>query len=128
MAQSYNNIGATYFVSGDIESARINFEKSLEISRERNYLTSAIISLAYLKGIQEDRNNYKKAYEYQSQFQAIKDSLMNQEKLRAINQLEMQDKFDTRVRESQHRQEKIESEQPPDVPNPCTHLFGLLYI
>ena len=111
MAQSYNNIGATYFVSGDIESARINFEKSLEISRERNYLTSAIISLDYLKGIQEDRNNYKKAYEYQSQFQAIKDSLMNQEKLRAINQLEMQDKFDTRVRESQHRQEKIEAEQ-----------------
>ncbi|MCK5338203.1 MAG: tetratricopeptide repeat protein [Bacteroidales bacterium] len=111
IAQSYNNLGATYFISGDMESARIYVEKSLKISLENNYLPSAVISLEYLKQIYEGRKDFEKAFAYQAQFLAINDSLMNQEKLRAISQLEMQDKFDTRVRESQHRQEKTEAEQ-----------------
>lgn len=111
VCQSYNNIAATFYAAGDQDQSRTNFEKSLEISQENAYLSSALISLGYLQSIHEERNEYKKAYEYQSQQVEIKDSLMNQEKLRAITQMELQEKFDTRVRESQYRQEKLEVEQ-----------------
>jgi len=111
LSQSYNNLAATYYVSGDIENAKINFEKSLEISLDKGYLQSALISLGYLKMIHEDRDEYVVAYDYLSQIEVINDSLMNQEKLRSITQMEMQDKFDSRVREAQFRQEKIEAEQ-----------------
>ena len=111
MCQSYNNLGATYYVSGEHGKAKPYFEISLEISHEHAYLPSALISLEYLKWIHEERGEYKKAFEYLTQFVDIKDSLMNQEKLRTITQMELQEKFDIRVRESQYRQEKLEAEQ-----------------
>ena len=111
LSQTYNNLGATHFISGDTAAGKRNFEKSLEISLEHGFLSSAIISLGYLKNIHEFRNNFAKAYDCLSQFQEINDSLMNQETLRAITQMELQDKFDTRIRESKFRQEKIEAEQ-----------------
>lgn len=111
ICQSHNNLGATFYDSGDHTSAKPQFERSLEISQENAFLPSALISLGYLQLIHEERNEYEKAYEYQSLTVEIKDSLMNQEKLRAIAQMELQDKFDTRVRESKYRQEKLEVEQ-----------------
>jgi tetratricopeptide (TPR) repeat protein/DNA-binding CsgD family transcriptional regulator len=111
ITQSYNNLGATYFAAKDYDNAKINFEKSLEISLEKGFLQSAVMSLDYLKQIFELRNDFEKAYSYQSDFQVIKDSLMNEEKFRAITQMELQDKFDTKVRESQFRQEKIAAVQ-----------------
>lgn len=111
MCQSYNNLGATYYVSGNMGEAKSNFEKSQEISIDNAYLSSALISLGYLQWIHEARGEYRMAFDYQSQQVEIKDSLMNQEKLRSITQMEMQDKFDTRVREALFRQEKLEAEQ-----------------
>jgi tetratricopeptide (TPR) repeat protein len=111
ICQSYNNIGATYWISGDVNNAKLNFEKSLEISREKGYIPSALISLGYLRMIHEDRRQYEKAFEYLSEATSLNDSLMNREKLRTMAQMELQDKFDTRVREAQYKQEKIESEQ-----------------
>jgi len=111
MCQSYNNIGATYYDSGDKDKARPRFEKSLEISNENAFLPSALISLGYLQMYHQERGEYKQAFDYQSMQVKINDSLMNQEKLRTIAQMELQDKFDTRVRESQYRQEKLETEQ-----------------
>lgn len=111
IAQSYNNLGATYYEINDYNNAKINFEKSLEISEENGFLQSATMALDYLTRIHESRNDFAKAYAYQSKFQVIKDSLMNEEKFRAITQMELQDKFDTKVRESQFRQEKVLAEQ-----------------
>jgi len=111
IAQSYNNIGATFFAAGNIPEAKRNFERSLELSLQYGYLMSASMSLDYLERIHKSLNDYQRAYEYQSHLLEIKDSLMNQEKFRVITQLEMQDKFDVRVRESQFRQEKMQAEQ-----------------
>lgn len=111
LVQTYNNIAATYFVAGDYESAMPKLEQSLEISREHGFLNSAVISLFYLIEISESRNDYYRAYQYQSEYIVLNDSLMNQEKLRVIAQMEMQDKFDSRVREALVRQEKMELEQ-----------------
>ena len=110
-AQSYNNIAATYYASGDNLSARTYFERALELSKEHNFLPSIVIALNYLVLISEANNDYKKAFDYQSEYIIRNDSLLNQEKLRIIAQMEMQDKFDTRVRESLFRQEKMEQEQ-----------------
>jgi len=111
MCQSHNNLGATYYVSGSPEKARPHFETSLKISEENAFLPSALISLGYLQLFHQERNEFKKAFDYQSKQVKINDSLMNQEKLRTIAQMEMQDKFDTRIRESQFRQEKLQAEQ-----------------
>ena len=110
-AQSLNNIAATYFILKEYANAKPYFEEALEISLENNLLPSASIALNYLMQIHELDRDYVKAFEYQSKFQEVNDSLMNQEKLRTITQLEMQDKFDSRVRESILRQQKMEIEQ-----------------
>lgn len=111
MAQSYNNIAATYFASGDKNKAGIYFNKALEISHKESLLTSAVMALDYLMQISEARNEYKKAFDYQAELTEYNDSLFNQEKMRTIAQLEMQDKFDMRLRESKFKQEKIDAEQ-----------------
>jgi len=111
ITQSHNNLGATYFVSNDLRQSQISFEKSLAISLENGYLPSASMSLDYLKQIHEARGEYEKAFEYQSRLLEVNDSLMNREKLRTITQMEMQDKFDSRIRASQFRQEKLEVDQ-----------------
>lgn len=110
-AQSYNNIASTYFVSGNHALAEENAHKALDICRANNFLPSAAIALEYLKQISEARGEYENAFDYQSELIQYKDSLFNQEKLRTIAQLEMQDMFDARVRESKFRQEKIEAAQ-----------------
>ncbi len=111
ITQSYNNIGSTFFVSGDYKQAGEYFKKSLEISLDQGYLPSAVITLYYLKTIYENQKDYEKAFEYQSQYLVLNDSLINQEKLRIIMQLEMQEKFDLKLRESRYKQEKLEAEQ-----------------
>lgn len=111
LAQTYNNIGATNYVSDNFEQAKVYFKKSLELSREHGFLSSMVIALHYLNMISEAENDYRQAYEYQSEYILINDSLMNEEKLRLISQMEMQDKFDARVRESLFRQEQLEQEQ-----------------
>jgi tetratricopeptide (TPR) repeat protein len=111
MTQSYNNIGSTFFVSGDYKQAEEYFKKSLELSLNQSYLPSAVITLFYLIEICENRKDYEKAFEYQSQYLMLNDSLINQEKLRIIMQLEMQEKFDLKLRESRYKQEKLKAEQ-----------------
>lgn len=111
LTQTYNNIAATYHASGDKNLARSYFEQALELSREHGFLSSMVIALNYLKQIAESNNDYQKAYTYQSEYLIINDSLINQEKLRLIAQMEMQDKFDVRVRESMFRQEQLKQEQ-----------------
>lgn len=111
MTQSYNNIAATYFASGDINMAEIYFKKAFEISKEEGLLTSAVMALDYLMQISEARKEYKKAFDYQKELTHYNDSLYSQEKMRTIAQIEMQDKFDMRLRESRFKQEKIDAEQ-----------------
>ena len=111
ICQSHNSLGATYWESKDKDKAKYHFEESLKISSEKEYWPSALISLGYLRMVHEERNEYKEAFEYLSQATTLNDSLMNQEKLRTIAQMEMQDKFDTRVREAEYRQDKLKSEQ-----------------
>jgi tetratricopeptide (TPR) repeat protein len=111
ICQSLNNLGATYYVSGDTITAKDYFEQSLAISREKEYIPSALISLGYLRMIHENWQQYDLAFEYLSEATILNDSLMNREKLRTMAQMELQDKFDARVREAQYKQEKLEVEQ-----------------
>jgi len=94
MCQSHNNLGATYWISDDKGRAKYHFEQSLQLSVENAFLPSSLISLGYLQMIHQEQNDFRKAYEYQSKQVAINDSLMNQEILRTIAQMEMQEKFD----------------------------------
>lgn len=119
ICQSLNNLGATYFVSGERLISKPYFEQSLEISLEKGYIPSSLISLGYLRMIHEDRGEYKKAYDYLAEATMLNDSLMNKEKMRTIAQMELQDKFDERVREAQFRAEKLEVEQ---------HRLEVIYI
>lgn len=111
ICQSLNNLGATYFTSGEKMRSKPYFEQSLEISLEKNFIPSSLISLGYLRMLHEERGEYKKAFDYLAQATVMNDSLMNKEKMRTIAQIELQDKFDERVREAQYKAEKLEVEQ-----------------
>ena len=111
ICQSLNNLGATYFVAGEKTRSKPYFEQSLEISLDKKDIPSSLISLGYLRMYHEERGEFQKAFDYLAQATIMNDSLMNKEKMRTIAQMELQDKFDERVREAQYKAEKLEVER-----------------
>lgn len=93
------NMGTMYLNMESYDSAIYFLKKSKILSElnndiHRETLCAEFLSLAYkLKG------NYEIAYEYQENFIELNDSLLNEEKVRSIS--EMQTKYETQLKEQE---------------------------
>jgi tetratricopeptide (TPR) repeat protein len=111
IAQSYNNLGSTATEMGDIESAFEYVKKSLEVSEQHKYTRSAVISYRALQYLSNEMKDYKGAYEASKNYMTLHDSLMNTERLNMVTQLEMQERFDDRIKEVEYKNKELEAEK-----------------
>ncbi len=88
-AAVYELIGKAYFDAGDYAKAEGYYKKSEELS-ERKRLEGHLLHIyPMLAAIYEKLKRYPQAYQYQSQFVALNDSLRTLEKNKMINQLDV---------------------------------------
>lgn len=95
----HENMAKVYRSSRQYDSALYHANQTLELSRE--YGTSLGMKVGYelLTDIHDELGNYEEAYAYQQKLMAVKDSILNEEKARQIN--ELQTKYETAQKEKE---------------------------
>ncbi len=98
-AMTLNNIGILYSLEGDSAKAIQHTRKGLEYAHSVN--ASELRQDAYesLAEIYREFGDYKKAYEYFRHFAALKDTLLNEENQKNLNELKA--RYDTEKKEQQ---------------------------
>jgi signal transduction histidine kinase len=97
-AQSFNSIGYFYNRYENYEIAIEYLNKSLKLGREINSARRIISSLSGLSIAYSELKDYEKAFQAHKEFKHINDSIINQESVKKITQLEMQYIFDKQLR------------------------------
>jgi len=106
MAQCYVNIAIAYQQSGLFENAFYNATQGYEIAQELNIKKIIKESSILLAEIYAFQRNYEKAFEYYQVYDAVKDSLFNQENMRQIS--DMRAKYEAQTKEQEISTLKIE--------------------
>jgi len=90
LADGYNDIAKTYGQIGQYDKAMEYVEKALEIAQKAGLLDDVRYSYAVYEGIYSAQGDYESALDYSHKVEAIKDSLMNIEKIEQANRLKVQ--------------------------------------
>jgi len=99
IALTYQNIGSTYLYIHSIDSSIHYLQAGKKLSLETGDRNIEAKCLDYLADAYSEKGNYKKAFEYRKQFGDLSDSLMNDDKIKQI--AEMQAKYETEKKEQQ---------------------------
>lgn len=90
LADGYNDIAKTYGQIGQYDKAMEYVEKALEIAQKAGLLDDVRYAYAVYEGIYKAQGDFKSALDYSHKKEAIKDSLMNIEKIEQANRLKIQ--------------------------------------
>lgn len=99
IALGYFNLGSMYNNLNQPDSAIYYLDKSLPLARETGDLQRVCRCYEFLADAYALKGNYTKAYDYHLQYTGLRDSLLNEEKIASIS--EMQTKYDTEKKEQQ---------------------------
>ncbi len=89
MANCHRNIGTIYISTGNYQIAINHLHQALTISREAGAKEIIKESFKWLAVAYSKINQYEQAYTFHQKYTTMKDSLLNEEKARQINELEM---------------------------------------
>ncbi len=111
LAKKVNNSLAyayTYLTDGELSFRKEDFAKavqklqlSLQLAKENKLTAVAAKSEEYLEKTYAAMGNYKKAYEFQKRYTATQDSLLGNEKIRAITRLESKHALEKQRKENE---------------------------
>ncbi len=87
------SLAGNYSYRGQYDAALRHALKSYEIAQKLNAFYEKNTSLEYLSHIYEQKGNYKQALEYGRLFKATQDSVLNEERLRQVKELDV--KYET---------------------------------
>lgn len=95
----HENLARVYFSSGQLDSALVYAEKTLELSLDYGSLLGEKVSHELLKDIYKAMGDYEQAFVHQQEVMVVKDSILNEEKARQIS--ELQTKYETAQKEKE---------------------------
>lgn len=99
LALGYYNLGAIYWELHQADSAIIYLNQATVLARQSNDLVRLARSFRFLALIHSKQGKHEKAFIYQQNYSDLSDSILNNEKVRQI--AEMQTKYDTEKKEQQ---------------------------
>ncbi len=120
----HENLTKTYISSGNFDSARVHAKQTLALSREYGSKLGVKVGYELLTEVYRQMEDYERAFEYQHKLMVVKDSILNKEKAKQIN--EMQTKYETRQKEQEIALLEKEKEQEAMLRN--AFLAGLVLI
>ncbi len=124
LVKTYNNLGRYYFLKPEADSAFKYFNLALDISTQIKSWHSAEISCDYLIMVFEDAGEYKSALKYQKLYQSISDSLLNEENIMHISDMESKYKYQKIQEELKMKQEVAIAKKEKQI-NKITFLAGI---
>jgi tetratricopeptide (TPR) repeat protein len=98
-AKSIRNLGRVYHKQNDNKKALELLFKSLSTFEEREAKQSIYNNYHYIADVYESMQNYEQAYTYHKKYSTLYHDVMNNEKLDAINELEI--KYQTEKKEAE---------------------------
>ncbi len=87
LAELYFNIGWNHYYRSEYDQALSFYQKSLEKALSTNYLIIETKALFAISDVYEIKKDFPKAYEYLFRYNTMKDSLLNSEKTKVIEEL-----------------------------------------
>lgn len=99
VAIAMNNIGYLYLTNNQIDKGIEFLQKSLEISTEINYKYQMALTYENLAEGYELIKDYKQAYIHQKKYATIKDTILNEQRERQVNELQI--KYETEKKDNQ---------------------------
>ena len=101
-------VGTSYLQSGNLTMARKYLEQSLGISTGTLSMTNSMEALSRLAEVAEKEGNYSLAYLYYKKYTVLKDSVMNDETRKSIDEIRWQYDIQKRDYENQLLNKKYE--------------------
>lgn len=108
LTYTLKNIGQAYLEKRDYEQAEKYLLQSLETGKSIDNRKWAVATLEVLKELEVKRKNYAQALAYDSQYDALRDSLLNAEKTRQIAEMEARFENGKKEKELLLKEQKIE--------------------
>jgi two-component sensor histidine kinase len=106
IAVSLINIGKEYFLAKQKENAITNTLEGLQLARNHNLKFEEQLALKQLSEVYASFGDYENGYEYSNAHYILSQEILNEQKARQINELEIEFK----AREKQQRIEYLEQE------------------
>lgn len=111
MVMILDNIGKVQFHLGNKNKAIENLELSLKIAVQNHYADWIESSTFELSKIYEAEGDYAKALNYFKTYEEVGDSILNENSIKRITQLEMQYDFDQQMKEIELEDAKLQAQQ-----------------
>lgn len=122
-----DNLGQIYLTKGKNELAEKYLYRALALAKELNSIEDLANIHSNLADLYFSKKDFKKAYEYKELYIAYSDSLMNMEKIKAIEELTI--KFETKEIAFKNKQlEQTVNEQKYTIVKNLFWLYGSLSI
>ena len=106
ITQSLLGLGRTYIATGDYDQASKVVQEALSLSKEIGLLEQIVQSYLLKKNIAAETGRYKDAYRYAEFYKEYSDSLLNESKTKAIQEIEYG--YRSRTLEQENEQLKLE--------------------
>lgn len=87
LAKLYLNLGSNYYFRSNFDQALSFFQKSLENALRTDNLSVETKALSAISDVYKIKKDFPKAYEYLDRYTTMKDSLLNTEKTKVIEEL-----------------------------------------
>jgi len=120
----HENLTKVYLSAGRMDSALIHARQTLTLSRDFGSKLGQKVAYELLTKIYEQQGDFEQAFATQQQLMAVKDSILNAEKAKQIN--ELQTKYETAKKEKEIAVLEKEKQQEATLRN--AFLAGLILI
>lgn len=108
LAENYNNLGRLYIYEKDYESANTALKKAYTIANEIGAKGIVCDNYEYLSRLNAQSGNYKKAFEYQTKLNSLKQELQSENNLRKIELNIAEEKLNEVIRENEIKKQEYE--------------------
>jgi len=115
LGHSLFNIANVYFANDDLASARKYFMESIDVYRSISNKNGEKNVLLELSKIEQRNNNWKQAFAYYDHYITLKDSILNADLLKNINDLQWKYDFQKKETETTVIRKKFELKQRETV-------------
>ncbi len=105
LSKTYNGFSNYYYKIRDYDKALSTADKSLQLAKEVGSYEHQMSASQLLYIIYEETDNFEKAFYTLKSYKAISDSLMNEQVVRELTQIQMQYEFDKKekIQEADHK-------------------------
>jgi signal transduction histidine kinase/CheY-like chemotaxis protein/Tfp pilus assembly protein PilF len=108
LGMAYNKLGALYLTTGELEKAKITAGEAHELSNQYKMIIVKYKSYYLLYKIHKQENDHIRALEYLEMYQREKESVINTQTLKVIENYEIIIRMKTLEREAELQKEKAE--------------------